>query len=164
MVDELEAGEIIGPSGLRRELHRVFHAPVRGVGRIDHKEVEDAVGHRERLAGQRGRLDGAHHAGRVLGILDQADNVLGFDGQDKGKAERYQEEQTEIQKEAKQKEAEAKSNFHQHETFAHGVTMFQIAIAIAAISALTAKRRFWIVSLVFGAVGCVFLVLGLVNH
>ena len=84
--------------------------------------------------------------------------------QDKAKAERYQEEQTEIQKEAKQKEAEAKSNFHQHETFAHGVTMFQIAIAVAAISALTAKRRFWIVSLVFGAVGCVFLVLGLVNH
>jgi len=43
--------------------------------------------------------------------------------------------------------------------FARGVTMFQIAIAIAAISALTTKRRFWFVSLVFGAVGCVFLVL-----
>jgi len=39
------------------------------------------------------------------------------------------------------------------------VTMFQIAIAIAAISALTKKRRFWIVSLVFGLVGCAFLLL-----
>jgi len=83
--------------------------------------------------------------------------------QDKSKAERYQEEQAEIQNEAKAKETEAKTHFHRHETFAHGVTMFQIAIAVAAISALTAKRRFWLVSLVFGAVGCVFLVLGLVH-
>jgi Domain of unknown function (DUF4337) len=44
------------------------------------------------------------------------------------------------------------------------VTMFQIAIAVAAISALTKKRRFWIVSLVFGAVGCVFLILGAIAH
>jgi hypothetical protein len=80
---------------------------------------------------------------------------------DRQKAERYQEEQTEIQKEAKNKEQEAKSNFHQHEIFAHGVTMFQIAIAIAA---LTKKRRFWIVSMLFGAVGGVFLVLGLIAH
>ena len=42
--------------------------------------------------------------------------------------------------------------------------MFQIAIAIAAISALTKKRRFWFVSLVFGAAGMVFLVLGLMAH
>src|ERR1041384_1962052 len=35
--------------------------------------------------------------------------------QDKVRAERYQEEQAEIQNEAKQKETEAKSNFHQHE-------------------------------------------------
>jgi hypothetical protein len=43
--------------------------------------------------------------------------------------------------------------------FARGVTMFQIAIAIAAISALTRKRSFWFVSLIFGTFGCVFLVL-----
>ncbi len=36
----------------------------------------------------------------------------------------------------------------------------QIAIAIAAISALTKKRRFWIVSLLFGIAGSVFLALG----
>ena len=84
--------------------------------------------------------------------------------QDHAKAERYQEEQNEIQAEAKKKEREAKQNFHQHEVFARGVTMFQIAIAIAAISALTKKRRFWIVSLLFGAVGGVFLVLGFLAH
>ena len=79
--------------------------------------------------------------------------------EDKTKAERYQEEQKEIQKEANAKQNDAKSHFHQHEIFARGVTMFQIAIAVAAISALTKKRRFWIVSLLFGAAGCVFLAL-----
>ena len=80
--------------------------------------------------------------------------------EDRAKAERYSEEQNEIQKEANEKQTEAKSNFHQHEIFARSVTMFQIAIAIAAISALTKRRAFWFVSLVFGAAGCVFLALG----
>src|SRR3954468_5607385 len=46
--------------------------------------------------------------------------------EDKTKAERYQEEQKEIQEKATEKQNEAKSNFHQHEVFARGVTMFQI--------------------------------------
>jgi Na+-translocating ferredoxin:NAD+ oxidoreductase RnfD subunit len=79
---------------------------------------------------------------------------------DKEKAAKYQEEQTEIKAEAEHKEAEAKSNFHKHEVFARGVPMFQIAIAIAAISALTKKRRYWFVSLAFGLGGIVFLILG----
>jgi Na+-translocating ferredoxin:NAD+ oxidoreductase RnfD subunit len=83
---------------------------------------------------------------------------------DKEKAAQYQEEQAEIKREAEHKQAEARSNFHKHEIFARGVTMFQIAIAIAAISALTRRRRFWVVSLAFGLVGTVFLVLGWVAH
>ena len=79
---------------------------------------------------------------------------------DKEKAAQYQEEQSEIRREAEHKQTEAKANFHKHEVFARSVTMFQIAIAIAAISALTKKRRFWFVSLVFGLAGAVFLVLG----
>src|SRR5437764_1800862 len=79
---------------------------------------------------------------------------------DAAKRDRYEKEQEEIKAEAEHKQAEAKSNFHQHEVFARGVTMFQIAIAIAAISALTRKRRFWIVSLLFGIAGCVFIALG----
>lgn len=81
------------------------------------------------------------------------------DESDQSKRARYEKEQEEIKSEAEQKQAAAKSYFHKHVVFARGVTMFQIAIAIAAISALTKKRSFWVVSLVFGAFGCVFLVL-----
>lgn len=78
---------------------------------------------------------------------------------DQSKRARYEKEQEDIKSEAQRKEAAAKSSFHKHEVFARSVTMFQIAIAIAAISALTRKRSFWFVSLVFGAFGCAFLVL-----
>ena len=86
------------------------------------------------------------------------------DEKDHAKAARYEEEQTEIKSEAERKQADAKSNFHRHEVYARGVTMFQIAIAVAAISALTKKRRFWLVSLLFGVAGCVFVVLGAIAY
>ena len=93
-------------------------------------------------------------------VLDVKMGLSGVpDEQDQSKRARYEKEQEEIKSEAEHKQAAAKSYFHKHEVFARGVTMFQIAIAIAAISALTKKRRFWFVGLVFGAVGCVFLVL-----
>jgi hypothetical protein len=44
-------------------------------------------------------------------------------------------------------------------SFARGVTMSQIAIAVAAISAFTKKLPFWVVSLVFGVGGWAFFVL-----
>src|ERR1700755_943942 len=75
-------------------------------------------------------------------VLDAKMSLTGSapNEQDREKAESYQEQEKEIQAEAQKKGREAKENFHQHEIFARGVTMFQIAIAIAAISALTAKR------------------------
>ena len=93
-------------------------------------------------------------------VLDAKMSLAGTPNEsDRSKYDRYEKEQEQVKSEAERKEAAAKSNFHKHEVFARGVTMFQIAIAIAAISALTKKRRFWIVSLLFGAVGCVFLLL-----
>ena len=98
-------------------------------------------------------------------VLDAKMSLSGApDESDQSKRDRYEKEQEKIKSEAEQKEAAAKSNFHKHEVFAGGVTMFQIAIAIAAISALTRKRRFWIVSLLFGAAGCAFLVLAAITR
>src|SRR5436309_14794048 len=94
-------------------------------------------------------------------VLDTKMSLAGAPNEfDRAKADRYEKEQEQIKSEAEGKEAKAKEHFHQHEVFARGVTMFQIAIAVAAVSALTKKRRFWIVSLLFGAVGCIFLALG----
>jgi hypothetical protein len=84
--------------------------------------------------------------------------------QDQKKAEKYKEEQEKIQEDARDKEAEAKGHFHQHEIFAHGVTFFQIAIAIAAISALTKRRLYWFVSMILGGIGCVLLAMGFLAH
>jgi uncharacterized protein DUF4337 len=93
-------------------------------------------------------------------VLDAKMSLTGAPNEsDQSQRDRYTHEQEEIKSEAERKQAAAKSNFHRHEVFARGVTMFQIAIAIAAISALTKRRKFWIVSLLFGAAGCVFLVL-----
>src|SRR5215471_17160789 len=93
-------------------------------------------------------------------VLDAKMSLAGAPNEsDQAKRDRYEKEQEQIKSEAERKEAAAKSSFHKHEAFARAVTMFQIAIAIAAISALTKKRHFWIVSLLFGVVGCVFLVL-----
>src|SRR5436853_6912656 len=98
-------------------------------------------------------------------VLDVKMSVTGsMSDADREKAAKYFEEQSEIQKAARAKEGEAKTNFHQHEVFARGVTLFQIAIAIAAISALTKRRRYWLVSMIIGAVGGIFLVLGFVQH
>jgi hypothetical protein len=98
-------------------------------------------------------------------VLDAKMSLTGAPNEsDSTKRDRYEKEQEEIKSEAEHKQSEAKSNFHRHEVYARAVTMFQIAIAIAAISALTKKRRFWIVSLLFGAVGCVFLVLAAIAH
>lgn len=79
---------------------------------------------------------------------------------DRDKLTQYKKEQDEIAAQAKEKEHASEGHLHQHVIFARGVTLFQIAIAIGAIAALTSRRAFWFVSLLFGAVGIVFLVQG----
>jgi len=80
---------------------------------------------------------------------------------DKEKAANYQEEEVAIKAEAERKQAESRAHFHKHEVYARSVTLFQIAIAIAAISALTQRRLFWGVSLVAGLIGLAFFILGI---
>ncbi len=79
---------------------------------------------------------------------------------DKEKAAEYKREKDEIKKEAEKSEAESHHHLHTHEVMAKSVTLFQVAIAVAAISVLTQRRRFWFVGLAFGTIGIVFLVQG----
>jgi hypothetical protein len=78
-------------------------------------------------------------------------------GPDQEKTEQYKNDQAEIQEKAKELEESAKIHLTRHLTLARGVTLFQVAIAIAAISVLTRRRRFFYVSLGFGLCGIFFL-------
>jgi hypothetical protein len=70
------------------------------------------------------------------------------------------EEQEKVVAEQSEK---AERSLHVHHQFAKSVTIFQVAIALSAIAALTRRRFMWWVSLGIGAVGAVFLVLGFVR-
>jgi hypothetical protein len=80
---------------------------------------------------------------------------------DERKLEQYKKEQDEISEKAKELEASASAHLGHHMIFARGVTMFQVAIGIAAIAVLTRRRRYFLVALGFGGAGLVFLAQGL---
>ena len=77
------------------------------------------------------------------------------------KLSRYTKEKVEIQKTAEEDDKLSEEHLHRHEILSRAVTMFQIAIAISAISILTRKRYLWWASMALSAVGIVFLVQGL---
>ena len=73
---------------------------------------------------------------------------------------RYEREQKEIKEQAEELEAESQADLVHHGWLGRGVTMFQIAIAISAISVLTRRKAFWFVAIGFGAAGLVLLLIG----
>jgi hypothetical protein len=77
---------------------------------------------------------------------------------DKEKVAQYQQDKELIAKKADELEKEAQTHLRTHEVLASSVTMFQIAIAVGAISVLIRSRPFWLVSLGVGAVGIAFLI------
>lgn len=79
------------------------------------------------------------------------------------KMSEYKKEQEEIQEKAKEKQAESELHLKIHQILARAVTFFQIAITIAAISVLTHRKRFWYVSMVFGGIGLMSLIQGLLT-
>ena len=90
---------------------------------------------------------------------------------DEANVKRYEDEQKEITKEAQefeQKATEIKEEGERHLTWhvmlARAVTMFQVSIAVAAISVLVNKRAFWFVSMVFGGIGVYFFVMQLISE
>jgi hypothetical protein len=76
---------------------------------------------------------------------------------DRSKLVEYEKEKEEIQRAAEAFQKTARDQLHLHHSLSRSVTMFQIAIAIGAISVLTKRRRFWLLSLAFGCVGLFFM-------
>ena len=96
-----------------------------------------------------------------------AEGFAGQNPEDKAKQqiEKYGREQKEIQEHAQElekqvSESEEKSErlFEKHHKAALGVTLFQIAVALSAISALMKRKSLWYLS-IFSAVGGLALLL-----
>jgi uncharacterized protein DUF4337 len=82
-------------------------------------------------------------------------------------AARYAGEQAAIQRQAQgfERERDARSReadelLHRHHRFADGVALFQVAIALGAVAALTRLKPVWVASVLLGAGGAVMFVLG----
>ena len=87
----------------------------------------------------------------------------------KGEISKYSKEQKDIQVQAQNyekqvNEANQKSGalFEKHHQEALAVTFFQIAIALAAMSALLKRKSFWIFSILLALIGGVFFTLGVI--
>jgi hypothetical protein len=86
------------------------------------------------------------------------------------KVKRYGEEQEKIAEKAKElekerdaREAEAEHLMHQHHRHAIAVALFQVAIALGAVAALTRVKVVWGASLLVGAAGLVSLISALMR-
>jgi len=91
------------------------------------------------------KIDLLHQMGKEINHKDQE------------KADQYKEEQKEIDKTAREKESLSSEYLELHNKLARGVTVFQIAIAICAISALTKRKWLWFGSILLGIAGIILL-------
>jgi Domain of unknown function (DUF4337) len=82
---------------------------------------------------------------------------------DENKVAEYERDKEQIQKKAEELERDAQNHLRIHQGLAGSVTMFQIAIAVGAISVLMRRRGFWLASLAVGAVGVYFLIQSLLT-
>jgi hypothetical protein len=80
---------------------------------------------------------------------------------DSDKLAEYGNDMEELKAAAESKEAASAAHMHHHVILARSVTFFQIAIALAAIAALTRKSALWLASLALGLIGTAFFIAGL---
>jgi Domain of unknown function (DUF4337) len=79
---------------------------------------------------------------------------------ERDEAERLKPTGERLRKKVEESNEASMQRMERHERFAKTVTIFQIAIAVAAIAALTRKKAMWWLSMVGGAGGVALLVLG----
>lgn len=79
---------------------------------------------------------------------------------DSAKIKANKADQAKIMEEAKSLQTESEDHGVKHKILARGVTLFQIAIAIGAISIITKRKVLWLASMGFAALGVFFLLQG----
>jgi hypothetical protein len=80
--------------------------------------------------------------------------------EDFSKAKEYKKDQADIMEKAKDFQKESDAHVAKHSVFARGVTLFQISIAIGAISIIVKRKLLWVVSMGFAFIGIFFLLQG----
>jgi Domain of unknown function (DUF4337) len=92
-------------------------------------------------------------------------------GKFRDEAARLRAEQTSLETKARSLEgsvdehnSKAERLLERHHHFAVSVTLFQIAVALCAIAALTKRKALWIVALAASAVGLALFVIGFATH
>ncbi len=83
---------------------------------------------------------------------------------DEAKRKQYDAEQEEIKHEAEHHEHESATHLVTHVSHSRAVTMFQLAIAVAAVSVLVNRRSFWVGSVLVGVAGIYFIVRAFLGH
>ena len=79
----------------------------------------------------------------------------------RAKVKKYEAEKAETMTEARKEEAESRHEFIKHQHFSLGVAAFQIGIVLASISILVRNRVLYGLGVLAGAVGMLFLLIGL---
>jgi hypothetical protein len=82
-------------------------------------------------------------------------------GKSSSKQQKYTQDQAAAQKLAEVHSTLSELHLAKHVTLAKAVTLFQIAIAISAISVLTGKRLLWYMSIILAFIGLIFFILEL---
>lgn len=80
---------------------------------------------------------------------------------DEEKREKYSTTKEEHRLDAKKMQDLSSAHVRKQFPLSVGLTMFQVAIAIGAVSVLTKRREFWFVCIAFGVLGVGFLIWGL---
>jgi hypothetical protein len=83
------------------------------------------------------------------------------DDKDRAKLETYHKEQEAIKEKADEQQRASEAHLQHHSLLSRGVTLFQVGIAVGAISVLTKRKRFWYVSLAFGVLGAAMFAWGM---
>jgi hypothetical protein len=78
------------------------------------------------------------------------------------KINQYKKDQDEISESAREKERASTSHIKRHTLFARGVSFFEIAVVISAITILTRRSGFGVLSLLAGLMGIFFLTQGVI--
>jgi Domain of unknown function (DUF4337) len=107
--------------------------------------------------------------GEIIKALSATQSTIAIDSHAQSlkhfqeETERYDREKEEIKTAAEHLEAESQHEFHKHHQFALGIACFQVGIVLASVSILVRIRAIYYLSLVAGAAGLVWTVLGLLG-